>query len=156
MDRIDFLEGTALHGLPLLYTVIFKIKDHDHLVSTMQKHITSSYIPFNTIEGTLGDTQQYSRRSNNPSERDRMQEERAAFPFRGDSDEPDAPPLAWTIMWYDTYSNLYGHYVPDEMRRWGYVFWDAATLEDNGGKRVLHKQWEEPYDACDPRDDLFY
>lgn len=108
------------------------------------------------MEGTLGESEQHWRRSDHPSERDRMREERAAFPFRGDIDEPDAPPLAWTIIWYDTYSNLYGYYIPEEMRRWGYVFWDAATLEDNGGKRVLHKQWEEEYDACDPRDDLFY
>ncbi|KFY92745.1 hypothetical protein V500_04048 [Pseudogymnoascus sp. VKM F-4518 (FW-2643)] len=151
----NYLEGTTLHGLSLLHTVLFKIKDHEHLVPTMQKYINSSYIPFNAMEGTLGESEQYWRRTDRPSERDQRQEERAAFPFRGDIDEPDAPPLAWTIIWYDTYSSLYGYYIPDEMRRCWYVFWDAATLEDNGGKRVLHKQWEELYDDCDPRYDLF-
>jgi hypothetical protein len=85
-----------------------------------------------------------------------MEEQRVAFPFRGDSDEPDMPPLAWTIMWYDTYSNLYGGYIPDELRRWGYVFWDAATLEVTGGKRVLNKHWEKPWEASDPRDEMVY
>lgn len=103
----------------------------------MQKHIVSSYIPLSGVEGLFGETRQHRRRNDQLSERDRMQEERAALPFRGDSDEPDAPPLAWTIIWYDTYSNLYGSHVPDEMRRWGYIFWDAATLEGNEGMRAL-------------------
>ncbi|KAK1761660.1 hypothetical protein QBC33DRAFT_502392 [Phialemonium atrogriseum] len=151
-DRSNYLEGITLRGLSLLHTVLFKIKDHKHLVSTMQQHITSSYIPFNALEGVLGETQQALRRRNHPSERDRMQEQRTPYPFRGDS-EPDAPPLAWTIMWGNTYSNLYGWYIPEEMRRWGYVFWDAATLEGMGGRRVLNRQWEEYWDN-DPRDDL--
>ncbi|KFY34844.1 hypothetical protein V494_06423 [Pseudogymnoascus sp. VKM F-4513 (FW-928)] len=156
MCRGDYLEGTTLRGLSLLHTVIFKIKDHEHLVSTMQQPIVSSYIPFRTMEGVMSETHQHSQRSNHPSGRDQMQQERTPFPFRGDADEPNAPPLAWTIIWHDTYSNLFGCHIPDEMRRWGYVFWDAATLENNGGKGVLHKQWEEPWDACDPRDDLIY
>jgi hypothetical protein len=151
-DRSNYLEGITLRGLFLLHTVLFKVKDHEHLVSTMQQHITSSYIPFNAIEGALGETQQALRRENYPSERDRMQEQRVPFPFRGDS-EPDAPPLAWTMMWCDTYSNLYGWYIPEEMRYWGYIFWDAATLECTGGKEVLQRQWEEFWDN-DPRDDL--
>lgn len=160
MDRRDFLVGAALHGLSLLYTILFKIKDHEHLVSTMQQYITiSPYISFDAGTGILGEREQRQRRSNHPSEQDRMEEQRVVFPFRGDSDEPDAPPLAWTILWCDTYSNLYGWYIPDKMRRWGYVFWDAARLESSGGKKVLEDQWEEcwgGYDAYDPRDDLVY
>lgn len=113
--------------------------------------MVSSYIPLNTLEGLLGETQQALRRADHPSDRDRMQDERAPFPFRGDSE--DAPPLAWTTIWGDTYSNLYGCYVSDEMRSWGYVFWDAATLEKTGGKRALEIQWSDYWDD-DPREDL--
>lgn len=119
--------------------------------------MTSSYITFNAIEGTLGETQQALRRQNHPSERDRMQEERAPFPFRGDGGESDMPPLAWTIIWDGTYSNLYGCYTSDEMRRWGYVFWDAARLESAEGKvmEFLKQQWWQVWDGDDPRDNLF-
>lgn len=82
-----------------------------------------------------------------------MQAERVPLPFRGDRDL-DAPPLAWTTIWNDEYSNLYGRYIPDAMRRWGYVFWDAATLEKAGGIELLRRQWEEGWRADDPRDDL--
>jgi len=152
VERDNYLEGLTLRGLPLLNMVLFKIKDHSHLVSTIQQHMVSSYIPFNAVEGVLGETQQALQRERHPSERDRKQEHRAPFPFLGDG-EPDMPPLAWTIIWNGTYSNLYGWYISDEMRRWGYVFWDAATLEGTVGREMLRRQWEEYWDD-DPRDNL--
>lgn len=145
-----------LQGLDLLHRVIFEITNHEDLVATMQQRLTSSYIPINALEGILGETQQTMRRHERPSDRDRMQEERAPLPFRGDS-EPDAPPLGWVIIWGGTYSNLYGWYVSDDMRQMGYVFWDAATLENvegKNGKQVLKQLWAEFWDE-DPRDMLF-
>ncbi|KAJ9157853.1 hypothetical protein NKR23_g741 [Pleurostoma richardsiae] len=91
LNRAMYLEGTTLRGLPLLHTVLFKIKDREHIVSTMQQHMTKS--------------------------------------------------------------NLYGWYISDDLRRWGYVFWDAKTLERIGGTKVLMRQWEEYWDD-DPRDNL--
>ena len=82
-----------------------------------------------------------------------MREDREPFLFRGDSD-PDAPPQAWTTIWKETYSNLYGWYTSDEMRRWGYIFWDADRLAQTGGMELLKRQWEELWDDDDPRDDL--
>ncbi|OIW27380.1 hypothetical protein CONLIGDRAFT_682435 [Coniochaeta ligniaria NRRL 30616] len=155
-NRSNYLEGTVLRGLAMLHEVLFEIKHHEDLVATMQRHITSSYIPFNTLEGLLGETQQTIRRQEHPSERDRMQEERVPLPFRGDG-EPNAPPLGWIMIWGGTYSNLYGWYTSDDMRQIGYVFWDAATLENVGGKNgkeVLKRLWEEFWDE-DPRDMLF-
>jgi hypothetical protein len=65
------------------------------------------------------------------------------MPFRGDEmfsapvDETDSddkgttqalstyrPPFAWILMWRGKYSNLYGEYIPDLLRGWGYVMWD--------------------------------
>ncbi|KAL7916982.1 hypothetical protein ACQKWADRAFT_307934 [Trichoderma austrokoningii] len=154
VERDNFLEGTTLRGTSLLHTVLFEIKDHEHLVSLMQRHISSSYVPLNVSEGVFGETQQAIRRRDHPSEQDQMQEERVPCQFCGDG-EPDTPPLAWTIIWGDTYSNLYGCYTLDEMRRWGYIFWDAARLESTGAREVLRRQWEESWGDEDPRDNLF-
>lgn len=146
-----------MRGLNLLRTVLFDTKSHEHLVTTMQEHMTSSYIPIDSFEGVLGQTKQARRRRNHPSERDRMEEQRVPFPFRGDG-EPDAPPLAWTMLWGGTYSNLYGTYVPSELRVWGYVFWDGARLEAVGGGELLKRQendWHTGWGGYDPRDDLW-
>lgn len=156
--RNVFLEGIALHGIPLLRTVLFGIRNHEHLVSTIREHMTMSYILMSQLGGVFSQRQQAMRRRIHPSDRHRMQEERAPFPFRGDG-EPDAPPLAWTTLWGDTYSNMYGLYIPGDLRRWGYVFWDAARLEALGGKELLKRQWEMywvgHWGEYDPSNDVF-
>ncbi|KAK5164814.1 uncharacterized protein LTR77_009478 [Saxophila tyrrhenica] len=91
-----------------------------------------SYILIEADSGVLGEYHQSRRNDENPTARDRMQGDRVALPFRGDG-SPDAPSKAWTIMWKETYSNLYGWVVPNKMRRWGYIVWDAATLKATGG-----------------------
>jgi hypothetical protein len=89
------------------------------------------------------------------SERDRMQDRRDPLPFRGDG-EPDAqgtrPPLAWTVIWGGTYSNLYGEYIPKDTLRWGYVFWDTVRLAGPGVWELLEEQWEDEWSPLDPRD----
>lgn len=142
-----YLEGTVLQGLPLLYTVLSKGKDRKYFVSTMQQRITTSYIPFNALEGVLGETQQALRRQGHAAMREQMQDTLYIFQGYG---EPNAPPLAWTTIWGGTYSELYGWYISDEMRRWGYVFWDAERLKRTGGIEVLMRQWEDFWDD-DPR-----
>lgn len=148
----DHIEGTALQGLFLLRSILVDIKDHDTLVRTMQQHMQTSYIPLNACEGVFGECHQTDRRENRPSERDRMQAAKNPLPFRGDHDT-DAPPLAWTILWGGTYSNLYGHYTSARFRRWGFVFWDAYRLEKAGCRdMILSKEWEGMWDEEDPRD----
>ncbi|KAM0437874.1 hypothetical protein ACHAPT_002239 [Fusarium lateritium] len=149
--RGNYLEGTTLRGLPLLHTVLFQVKDHEHLVSTMQEQIRSSYIPINASEGLFGDTHQQMRRVHNPTERDRMQDDRVPLVFA--RDELHGPPRAWTMIWGDTYSNLFGSNTSDDIRRWGYVFWDVATLERTGGDKLLRRQWDECWEGYDPRED---
>ncbi|KAI1290533.1 hypothetical protein F5Y03DRAFT_378231, partial [Xylaria venustula] len=144
-------EGATLRRLSLLRPVLFGIRDHEHLVSVMQENIIRPYIPFGPDDGVLDFTEQSIRRRNNPTLRDRMHALRVRCPFRGD-DEPGSPPLAWTVIWGGTYSNMYGWYIPHELRRWGYVFWDAATLESTGGLDVLKKQWQDRWHNLDPRD----
>ena len=154
--RDIYLQGTALAGsLPLLSAVLFEIKDHEQLVTTMQQSIVGSRLSIETEHGILDDEHQQERRATDPSERDQMREDRAPFPFVGDGGG-DGPPFAWTIIWAGTYSNLYGSYIPDTIRRWGYVFWDRATLKYSA-RELLEEQWD---DACclppgDPRDYVY-
>ncbi|KAG9236678.1 hypothetical protein BJ875DRAFT_455875 [Amylocarpus encephaloides] len=150
--RAYLLIGTISRGLELLYT-IFTIRDHAHLVSAMQEHISWPVGSFIEDEA-LGETAQSQRRQELWSNRDRKQQRRDLLPFKGDG-EPD-PPLAWTLIWSGTYSNLYGHYVPDAIRRWGYVMWDAARLGGTGAKEVLARQWNADWGDTDPRDNMQY
>lgn len=139
-------------GFELLHTVLFKMRDHEHLVTTMQKNLRVGEV----LDFALSDGHQsISRRNEQPSERDLKQMRRDPLPFVGDL-KPDAcpslscPPLAWTLVWKGTYSNLYGGFLNDELRRWGYVLWDAARLETEGGTALLSRQWGT--DEWDPRD----
>jgi hypothetical protein len=72
------------------------------------------------------------------------------MPFQGD-EMVNSPPLAWTVIWKETYSPLYGQFIPEELRRWGYVFWDASTLKSVGGLGLLERQWDS---SQDPRLDI--
>lgn len=135
-------------GLELLHTALFKMKDHEHLVTTMQKSISMGGQIF---EGALIQRTRRGQPEEQLSERDLKQQARDPLPFAGDV-EPDAhgpsPPLAWTLMWKGTYSNMYGDSLgySDDIRRWGYVMWDAARLETEGGKDLLLRQWGSGYD----------
>ncbi|KAL2198834.1 hypothetical protein P885DRAFT_67974 [Corynascus similis CBS 632.67] len=151
-ERSNWLGGTVMCGFELLHTILFKMKDRNHLVTTMQKSISSGGELF---DGALSEGTQWARHDEQLSERDLKQQARDPLPFVGDL-EPDShrscPPLAWTLVWKGTYSNLYGDYLEDEMRRWGYVMWDAARLEEEGGKALLLRQWGNDWD---PREMTF-
>ncbi|RAQ59023.1 hypothetical protein COH20_007123 [Aspergillus flavus] len=154
--RDSLLKGTISRGLDLLHMVIFEIKDHTHLVTTMQQHI--SWPTGNFLEGeALGESAQFQRRQEHPSNRDLRQERRDPLPFQGD-EVPDPngvhPPLAWTLIWRGSYSNLYGYYVQDIIRRWGYVMWHATRLDYTGAKELLARQWKADWGDTDPRDNL--
>ncbi|KAK2616173.1 hypothetical protein QQS21_000805 [Conoideocrella luteorostrata] len=145
------IEGTITHGLELLHAVLFEIRDHRHLVSKMQEHIRLQVGNF--LMHILHNDLRINPRRGQLSDRDRKQQQGELFPFKGESDPVTGellPPLAWTEMWRGTYSSLYGFYVPNTIRRWGYVLWDAARLERTGAKAVLTRQFEARWDD-DPR-----
>lgn len=146
------MKGMTSSGLELLHIVLFKTKDHMQLVLTMQEKLGGWCF----LERILSDSHQFVWRLEHPLDRDqehiqrdRKQQQRDPLPFEGD--KADAPPLAWTLIWQGTYSNLYGEYVPDVIRRWGYIMWDSWRLEETGAKEVLACQWETIPD-WDPRD----
>lgn len=158
--RDDYIAGLALRGLTLLRVVVSQ--GHDQLVMTVQENMVRSDIRLNprNSRSVFSQAGQTVQRRHHPSERDRLTAERRLFPFRGDR-EPDSvlvagslPPIAWTMIWGGTYSNLYGFYTSDDLRRWGYVFWDQATMVEQRGERVLRVQWEQTWEGNDPRNML--
>jgi hypothetical protein len=133
------LKGTISHGLDLLYTVCCTVKGHEHLVSTMQ--MSAGYRRgFFLEDDALGDMTQDRRRRERLFDRDEKQPRGDPMPFRGDGETNERgprPPLAWTLMWSGNCSNVYGGYVPGNIRRWGYVMWDAARLGQTSAKDDL-------------------
>lgn len=112
------------------------------------------------VHGAFTHAAQSGRRVMAPSELDKKDERRDPLPFRGDRvdnySDGAYPPLAWTLLWKGTYSNMLGSYIPDEFQMWGYVMWNAARLERTGAREVLARGWElmwgEDEDARDQRD----
>ncbi|KAI0853035.1 hypothetical protein F5Y00DRAFT_271577 [Daldinia vernicosa] len=149
--RERLLTGTVSRGLELLHKVTFKIENHSQLVQTMQEYITWPLGNFIAKEA-LGETAQWERRQDALSERDEKQNRRDPLPFNGDSES--CPPLAWTLIWGGTYSNLYGYYIQDTIRRFGYVFFDATTIESLGAKDILLREWKKDWGDSDPRNDI--
>lgn len=100
------------------------------------------------------DTQR-ERHCSNPTDRDDKQGLRAPLTFEGDrqsNGSRSSPPLAWTLVWGNTYSNIFGQYIPKSFQRWGWVMWDAARLEHTGAKELIMKQWEK-WKEADSYDD---
>lgn len=151
-----------IQGLPLM-SAVFRVDDHEKLVEMMRTHITkaSSFADRLTsgddhwLDDAAQSTEQDERAENWPSERDFAQNTRATMIF--DIDSLDHPPLAWNIIWGDQYSNLFGWYIPKDLRLWGYVIWDAQRL-DADVKELLMTQWRTkwPSHEDDPRDFFRY
>lgn len=77
-----------------------------------------------------------------------MTTRRDPLPFLGD--RVDTPPLAWTLMWGNTYSNIYGWWMDNKIGEWGYVLWDAERIELSGAKEYL-LQKADNWRGRDPR-----
>ncbi|KAK4241087.1 hypothetical protein C8A03DRAFT_41485 [Achaetomium macrosporum] len=121
------LVGTVACGLELLHTVLFKSKTHDDLSAPGQR-----------LRGAAGisPAPEPLRRDFDP------------LPFRGDEavdGEDGSPPWAWAYIWKDTYSSLYGEFIPDNFRRWGYVVWDYDRLARMAAMEVLGQKWREQH-----------
>lgn len=99
---------------------------------------------FQTVREITGDLGRYSK-----------QQDREALPFKGDHDvftTGPGVPYAWTSIWKETYSSVFGCKIPGGLRPWGYVMWDAERIKRSRVKDLLEKQWELVYWSHDPRD----
>ncbi len=148
-SRYMCLTGTASCGLEILYNILFKPRTQTQLVSIVYKNIRQMFIlPFFENTGFLSSEQQMSYRMCEQSDRNLKMQRAEPLPFNGDNEQ--GPPLAWTLIWQGIYSNLYGYVIPDEMRLWAYIMWDAERLEYTGAKEVLVRQFTTKHPR-DPR-----
>lgn len=65
---------------------------------------------------------------------DLAQDFRHKLAFEGD--QIHSPPLAWVLFWREECSNIYGYCIDDELRRFGYVMWDAVRLGERAQARI--------------------
>jgi hypothetical protein len=94
----------------------------------------------------------FKRRDLHPSPNDVRQDEQEPLLFLGDSfDTKPRPPFSWCLMWKGTYSNRYGDDIPDELRQWGYIFWDRERVIGSKARELLLRTWRTQHWA-DPRD----
>lgn len=145
-----YLIGTISSGLGVLHRLLFT-SDHAQRVLAAQELICLPLGDF-LDDDCLDDFTQALRREQHPSHRDEKEVARDPLPFEGDKEL--CPPLAWTTIWRGTYSNRYGGYLDYPIRRWGYIMWDAARLEETGGVTILAGLWERNQAGGwnDPRD----
>lgn len=138
-------------GLPLLASVMH-IRDRGELVDTLRAnvHRSASDVWLDDITGNGADMHERWERSY--SERDAAQDEGRPMQFQ--EDDLNSPPLAWVLIWGETYSNLFGCFIPKPLRQWGYIMWDARRLEEAGAKEVLMREWYDMWQGGDYRDSL--
>lgn len=118
---------------------MFRTKDHDDLVSLMGKSLNPIQNSFFQVASSA--VAQCDRRQDDPNDKDRAEESGDALTFTGD--DSGRPPRAWVLLWGGKYSNLHGEYVPNELRRQGYVMWDEGRLDAKGTREYFVKLWDE-------------
>lgn len=90
------------------------------------------------------------RRIHYPSPRDQQERDQEPFPFKGD--DPGQPPVAWTQMWKDEYSNLFGGFMPDSTTEWGLMMWDETRFREFGFYGVVWYMCRDRWGSNDPRE----
>ncbi|KAG8157991.1 hypothetical protein KVR01_012263 [Diaporthe batatas] len=139
-------------GLPLMASVL-RIRDREELAATLRANMDSGYRVWHMwLDDVTGNTDMNERWERSYSERDLAQDEQRPIPFRGDS--PDSPPLAWVLIWGETYSNLFGIFIPKPLHLWGYIMWDARRMEETGARERLMREWDDMWQGGDYRDTL--
>ncbi|RBA14869.1 hypothetical protein FPRO05_13085 [Fusarium proliferatum] len=118
----------------------------------------SSRMADDMISETTRPYHQDIRRDNHYSDRDKAQDNRDRMCFEGES--YDSPPFAWVVFWKESYSNLYGDYIPQSFHTWGYVMWDKTRLANADAAAIINREWEAMYNRPndegipeDPRDE---
>ncbi|KAI0531712.1 hypothetical protein GGR58DRAFT_518298 [Xylaria digitata] len=145
MEYDDYLYGTMGCGLKMTARLLM-IDDHEKLVSEMQRCLTHFQVLDGPMREVLGSMAQYDRRqmsTNFPNARDEAELRRDPIHFVGDTVPPDGPPSAWVVLWGGNYSNIYGEYVPQSVKQWGYVMWDKRRWIGMGAEEdLIVGQWK--------------
>ncbi|KXH49793.1 hypothetical protein CSIM01_03930 [Colletotrichum simmondsii] len=144
--RNKIMNGTTARGLrPLLR--LLRIDDHETLVNKMLSTLAMDRDIDECLEHVLDWPAQHERRISSPqfpTARDKLERAKTSMKFMGDNVPPLSPPLAWVLLWNGRYSNVFGGFVPEELRRWGYVMWDEQRWNEMGAgaKGLIREQWK--------------
>ncbi len=139
MERLSFVNRRVSQGIePLLAAV--EAANRRFVVPKVSSTAVYEGHDRDSFEDSVDTWTQEIRRHVSHSDRDGAEEDRdvMAFDKKGGA---ATPPLAWVILWKGKYSNTVGEYLPESLRRWGYVMWDPARLQRTGAKEALIRDW---------------
>lgn len=145
------MRGTMMRGLKMTARILAVINNHDQLVDKMARCLT----PFNHLDACMSDSlsteAQCDRREDlnyTPNAQDDA-EGRDLLPFQGDAVPPTGPPLAWVLLWGGRYVNIYGGYVPEPLKEYGWVIWDGCRLDGMDARQLITTQWKSAPDLIE-------
>jgi hypothetical protein len=159
----NYVEGVIRKGLEYLRTAVFSIEDHEHLVSFMQKNMRFTSCVFDHEMGFV-DLMVQEATYEQGNSRGKLMDDRARMPFQGD-ESIDTPPLAWTILWRENYSSLYGELIPLHCDAGALSFGMHGDSSPRGPSSCCSEKWktgkipgttrhtcgrEKIHDHCDP------
>ncbi|KAK7430734.1 hypothetical protein QQZ08_002778 [Neonectria magnoliae] len=144
----DYMDGTVSRGLKMTARLL-AIDNREKLVAKMQRCLTHDESLDDPMRKVLGTVAQSDRRDMSPNSNDEAEQRRDPIDFVGDGMRPDGPPLAWVLLWGGKYANIYGEYVPESLRRWGYVMWNERQWNDSGAKELIATQWQTAPELVD-------
>ncbi|KAH6887767.1 hypothetical protein B0T10DRAFT_574936 [Thelonectria olida] len=142
-DRDTNKDDSVSCGLGILAQLL-ATESHQLLVDRIEQCFAHYDFTDPSLEEVISTQAQYDRRGQMPNSldaKDAFEACRDPMEFLFDPIVPDVPPLAWVLLWDGIYSNIYGEYVPEPLRRWGYVMWDEDMWDDLGVKDMIAFQW---------------
>ncbi len=137
IEEIDCLNHVLLQArgeVTVLGKILRRVPRHKDKNQYMEQAVSAR------ICQVLRWTIQSSRRVLYPSPADQAEARREVSRFTGDRE--DGPPLAWAVMWQGLYRNRYGSLIPDNLKLWGYVFWDGEWLLSTPVKEAFLETWK--------------
>lgn len=137
------MDGTMSRGLKTTIRLL-TVNGHENLINKMERCLTRDQNMDAPMRKSIASVAQDDRRdlsTNPPSIRDEAQQRRERISYIGDLVPPNGPPFAWVLLWNEQYANLYGDYVPIQLRRWGYVMWNEPRWSETRAKDLVVMQW---------------
>ena len=135
------MHATVSCGLKMAVRLL-ALDDHDPLAAQMEYCLTHQQKLEHLIAKSMSMNAQSDRRWNMDFEsQDDAELNREPLVFAGDAPPPLGPPIGWVLLWGGRYSNVYGAYVPEALRQWGYVMWDERRWLRLGATDLIAKQW---------------
>ncbi|KAI1126494.1 hypothetical protein F5Y10DRAFT_293754 [Nemania abortiva] len=146
-ERSKHVECMISRGLKMLARIT-RINNDDTLLRKLDKSLTCigrghEHRILESMDGGYNELRRYESPNfpGNLGARDEAQQRQDPMQFSGDSLPPNGPPLAWVLLWGGKYVHVYGNLVPESLKRWGYVMWDARRWTETASEGLIAKEW---------------